>query len=166
MRIAPLGLRDGDREMLGSLTRSSTVTAGAAQRARIVLLASDGVSNTAIASRTGVSRPTVIAWRARYETSGIGGLVDRARSGRPRSLDHGEIVAATLTPPPPKLGVTHWSSRLLANHLGISFSAVAKAGRGGRVQPRRSATVRFSTDPELVAKVTDVVGLYLDPPEN
>ena len=73
MRIAPLRLRYGDREKLVSLTRSSTVTAGVAQRARIVLLAADGVSNTEIASRTGVSRPTVIAWRARYEESGIGG---------------------------------------------------------------------------------------------
>jgi transposase len=164
MRIAPLGLRDGDREKLASLTRSSTVTAGSAQRARIVLLAADGVSNTEIASRTGVSRPTVIAWRARYEQSGIGGLVDRARSGRPRRLDHGEIVSATLKPPPPKLGVTHWSSRLLADHLRISFSAVAKAWREYGIQPWRAETFKFSTDPELVAKVTDVVGLYLDPP--
>src|SRR5271163_2008467 len=163
MRIAPLGLGDGDRETLVSLTRSSTVMAGSAQRARIVLLAADGVSNTEIASRTGVSRPTVIAWRARYEVSGISGLVDRPRSGRPRRLDHGDIVSATLTPPPPKLAVTHWSSRLLADHLGISFSAVAKAWREYGIQPWRSETFKFSTDPELVAKVTDVVGLYLDP---
>ena len=64
-----------------SLTRSSTVTAGAAQRARIVLLAAEGVSNTEIAERIGVSRPTVIGWRARYERSGMAGLVDRARPG-------------------------------------------------------------------------------------
>jgi len=166
MRIAPLALRDGDLEKLVSLTRSSTVTAGAAQRARIVLLAADGVSNTDIAERTGVSRPTVIGWRVRYEQSGMAGLVDRPRSGRPRELDHSEIVSATLTPPPPKLGVTHWSSRLLGKHLGISFSAVAKAWREYGVQPRRSETFKFSTDPELVAKVTDVVGLYLDPPQN
>ena len=82
--IAPLALRDGDREKLVSLTRSSTVTAGAAQQARIVLLAAEGVSNTEIAARTGVSRPTVIGWRARYEDSGMAGLVDRPRSGRPR----------------------------------------------------------------------------------
>jgi hypothetical protein len=94
MRIAPLGLRDGDREAVVSLTRSSTVMPGSAQRARIVLLAADAVSNTEIASRTGTSRPTVIAWRARYEESGIGGLVDRPRSGRPRRLDHGDIIAA------------------------------------------------------------------------
>jgi hypothetical protein len=109
LRIDPLGLRGGDREKLASLTRSSTVTAGSARPA-------DGLSNTEIASRTGISRPTVIAWRVRYDESGICGLVDRPRSGRPRGLDHGEIVSATLRPPPPKLGVTHWSSRLLADH--------------------------------------------------
>lgn len=166
MRIAPLALRDGDRQKLVSLTRSSTVTAGAAQRARIVSLAADGVSNTEIAARAGVSRPTVIGWRARYEQSGLAGLVDRARPGRPRPLDHGEIVSATLTPPPPKLGVTHWSSRLLAKYLRISFSAAAKAWREYGIQPWRDETFKFSTDPELVAKVTDVVGLYLDPPQN
>lgn len=166
MRIAPLALRDGEREALVSLTRSSTVMAGAAQRARIVLLAADGVSNTEIAERTGVSRPTVIGWRARYEQSGMAGLVDRPRSGWPRDLNHADIVAATLAPPPAKLGVTHWSSRLLAKHLKISFSAVAKAWREYGVQPWRSETFKFSTDPELVAQVTDVVGLYLDPPEN
>jgi transposase len=151
---------------LVSLTRSSSASAGLAQRARIVLLAADGVSNTEIASRTGVSRPTVISWRTRYDASGIGGLSDRSRSGRPRTLDHGEIISATLKPPPPKLAVTHWSSRLLARHLRISFSAVAKAWREYGVQPWRAETFKFSTDPELVAKVTDVVGLYLDPPEN
>ncbi len=135
MRIAPLALREGDRDKLVSLTRSSTVTAGAAQRARIVLLAADGVSNTEIATLTGVSRPTVIGWRARYDESGMAGLVDLPRSGRPRELDHSEIVSATLLPPPAKLGVTHWSSRLLAKQLGISFSAVAKAWREYGVQP-------------------------------
>jgi transposase len=108
-----------------------------------VLLAADGVSNTEIAARMGVSRPTVIGWRARYEQSGMAGLVDRARSGRPRELDHSEIVAATLAPPPTRLGVTHWSSRLLGKHLGISFSAVAKAGRDLQVL-HRSGTGRQS----------------------
>jgi Homeodomain-like domain len=93
-----------------------------------------------------MSRPTV-GWRARYEASGVAGLVDRARSGRPRELDHGEIVSATLTAPPPKLGVMHWSSRLLDKHLGISFSAVAKAWREYGVQPWRAETFKFSTDP-------------------
>jgi transposase len=166
-RPAPaLGLRDGDRERLSSLVRSSTVRAGLAQRARIVLLAADGVSNTEIASRVGVSRPTVIDWRARYQRSGMAGLDDEPRSGRPREIDHESIIAATLTPPPKKLGVTHWSSRLLAARLKIGNATVARAWRDYGVQPWRVETFKFSTDPQLVAKVTDVVGLYLAPPED
>ena len=146
--------------------RSSSLRAGLAQRARIVLLAADGVSNTEIAARVGVSRPTVIDWRARYERSGIAGLDDEPRSGRPRTIDHQVIIAATLSPPPRKLGVTHWSSRLLAARLKVGNATVARAWRDYGVQPWRSQTFKFSTDPQLVAKVTDVVGLYLAPPEN
>lgn len=113
-RPAPaLVLREGDLEQLRRLTRSSTVKAGLAQRARIVLLAADGVSNTHIAQTVGVSRPTVLAWRDRYQVKGIEGLEDEPRAGRPRQVDHGQIVSATLAPPPKKHGVTHWSSRLL-----------------------------------------------------
>ena len=167
IRPAPaLGLRDGDRGELQRLTRSSSVRAGLAQRARIVLLSADGLSNTAIAETVGVSRPTVIGWRDRYAASGLAGLDDEPRSGRPRRVDHAAIVTATLTPPPRKYGVTHWSSRLLARHLRIGDATVARAWREYRVAPWRSESFRFSTDPELVAKVTDVVGLYLAPPEN
>src|SRR5829696_1042645 len=91
-----MALRVGDREELERLTRSSSVRAGLAQRARIVLLAADGLSNTRIAELMGVSRPTVIGWRARYAARGLAGLDDQARSGRPRQRDHREIVAATL----------------------------------------------------------------------
>ena len=163
---AALVLRDGDREELASLTRSSSVRAGLAQRARIVLLAAQGMSNTAIADKVGVTRQTVIGWRNRYERSGLAGLGDEPRSGRPRRVDHRAIVAATLKPPPKKLGVTHWSSRLLAARLGVGNATVARAWRDYGVQPWRSQTFKFSTDPELVAKVTDVVGLYLAPPQN
>jgi len=163
---AALGLREGDRERLMSMTRSTTVRAGLAQRARVVLLAADGVSNTAICEQVGLSRPKVIAWRQRYERSGIPGLNDAERSGRPRRIDHAKIVTETLKPPPKKLGVTHWSSRLLAARLGIGNATVARAWRDYGVQPWRSETFRFSTDPQLVAKVTDVVGLYLAPPQN
>ena len=148
------------------MTRSTTVRAGLAQRAKVVLLAADGVSNTAIAKQVGLSRPKVIGWRQRYERSGIGGLSDAPRSGRPREIDHAAIVSVTLRPPPKKLGVTHWSSRLLARHLGIGNATVARAWRDYGVQPWRAETFKFSTDPELVAKVTDVVGLYLAPPDN
>ena len=166
MRAQPLGLRPGDRELLEAWTRSSSIRAGLAQRARIVLLAADGVSNTEIADRVGVSRPTVIGWRDRYASSGVRGLEDEQRSGRPRKVDRVQILAATLTPPPARLGVTHWSSRLLADHLGVDPSTVLRTWRHHRVQPWRVETFKFSTDPELVAKVTDVIGLYLNPPEN
>ena len=166
MRAQPLGLRSGDRELLESWTRSSSIRAGLAQRARIVLLAADGVSNTEIAERVGVSRPTVISWRDRYASSGLQGLGDEQRSGRPRTVDRARILAATLTPPPARLGITHWSSRLLADHLKVDASTVLRTWRHHRVQPWRAETFKFSTDPELIAKVTDVVGLYLNPPEN
>src|SRR4051794_15253545 len=166
MRAAPLASRDGDRGRLEVWLRSSTIQAGLAQRARTVLLAADGLPNVEIATRVGVSRPTVTSWRARYARSGIGGLSDEARSGRPRAIDHSKIVATTLKSPPKKFGVTHWSSRLLATYLGIGDATVARAWREYGVAPWRSETFKFSTDPELVAKVTDVVGLYLAPPEN
>ena len=130
------------------------------------MLAADGSSNTDIADKVGVSRPTVLSWRKRYQDKGIDGLVDQERSGRPRHIDHREIVSATLTPPPKKYGVTHWSTRLLAKHLSVGDATIARAWREYGVQPWRSQTFKFSTDPELVAKVTDVVGLYLNPPEN
>ena len=166
-RPAPaLVLRDGDREELERLTRSSSVRAGLAQRARIVLLAADGISNTAIAERVGVSRPTVIGWRDRYQAKGIDGLDDEDRSGRPRQIDRAAVLTATLAPPPKKLGITHWSTRLLARHLKISDHSVAVIWRDYGIQPWRAESFRFSTDPQLEAKVVDVVGLYLDPPEN
>ena len=166
-RPAPrLVLRDGDETRLTRLTRATTVRSGLAVRARIVLLAASGMSNAGIAARVGVSRPTVIGWRERYQAKGIAGLDDAPRSGRPRTIDHRKIVTATLTPPPKKLGVTHWSSRLLGRHLGVSDATVAKAWRDYGVQPWRSESFRFSTDPELVAKVVDVVGLYMNPPEH
>jgi transposase len=148
------------------LTRSSTVKAGLALRARIVLAAADGEANERIAERVGASKVTVLKWRSRYEAQGLAGLADEARSGRPRRVDHRAVVAATLKPPPKKYGVTHWSSRLLGRHLGIGNKTVATAWREYGVAPWRVETFKFSTDPELVGKVTDVVGLYLDPPEN
>ncbi len=152
--------------MLERLTRASSVRAGLAQRARIVLLAAEGLSNTAIAERVGVSRPTVIGWRDRYQAKGIVGLDDEDRSGRPRLIDRAAVLTATLTPPPKKLGVTHWSTRLLASFLKISDHTVAATWREYGIQPWRAESFRFSTDPQLEAKVVDVVGLYLDPPDN
>lgn len=163
---AALVLREGDRDELERRVRSAVIEASAARRARIVLLASEGLANARIAELTGASVPTVLLWRDRYGQLGLAGLVDEARSGRPRRVDHAAIVTATLKPPPKKLGITHWSSRILAERLGLSPSTVARAWKAYGVQPWRSESFRFSTDPELVAKVTDVVGLYLAPPEN
>lgn len=98
-------------------------------RARIVLLAAEGEANERIADRVGVSKVTVLKWRARYQDKGLAGLADEARSGRPRSVDHARIVSVTLAPPPKKYGVTHWSSRLLGRHLGIGNRTVATAWR-------------------------------------
>ena len=154
-----------DRAELSRWTRTPSLRAGLAQRARIVLLAADGAGTNEIVTRTGVSKPTVIAWKKRYAAGGIGGLQDRPKPGRPAQVDEVAVVLATLEPPPERLGVTHWSSRLLAAELGISNVWVARIWRKWGLQPWRRETFKFSTDPQLEAKVRDVVGLYLNPPE-
>ena len=163
-------LSGADRDELTRWTRSSALRAGLAQRARIVLLAADGLGTNEIVTRVGVSKPTVIAWRKRFVAAGIAGLGDAPKSGRPVRVDEIAVVLATLEPPPDRLGVTHWSSRLLAEHLGGQGSAisnvwVARIWRKWGLQPWRRKTFKFSTDPELEAKVRDVVGLYLNPPD-
>ena len=164
MPATVLAVSAEDRQVLESWTRSSTVSAGQRERAEIVLaiVCGDGVSGAA--RRLGVSRPTVIKWRDRFAADGLAGLGDLPRSGRPKTIDDAQIIAATLEPPPAKLAVTHWSSRLLGKHLGIGDATVARAWRAYRVQPWRQGTFKVSNDREFIAKVKDVVGLYLDPP--
>ena len=154
-----------DRAELEGWLRSPSLRAGLAQRARIVLLAADGVGTGEIVHRVGVSKPAVIRWKRRYAAEGLPGLDDRAKSGRPPRIDPIRIVLATLEPPPEWLGVTHWSSRLMAKHLGVSDFTVSTTWKKWGLQPWRCETFKFSTDPELEAKIRDVVGLYLDPPE-
>jgi transposase len=154
-----------DREVLVSWTRSPSIRAGLAQRARVVLLAADGVGTAEIVRRVGLSKPAVIGWKQRYAAEGIAGLEDRPKSGRPRVINPVPIVLATLEPPPPQLGVTHWSSRLLARHLGVSDFTVSTTWKRWGLQPWRVPTFKFSTDPELEAKIRDVIGLYLNPPD-
>src|SRR6266571_1199158 len=154
-----------DRAELIRWTRASSLRAGLARRARIVLLAADGVGTNEIVTRVGASKPTVIAWKKRYREGGISGLADLPKSGRPAQVDEVAVVLATLAPPSDKLGVTHWSSRLLADQLGISHVWVSKIWRKWGLQPWRRGTFKFSTDPELEAKIRDVVGLYLNPPD-
>jgi transposase len=170
MSLAPaLVLREGDRDRLADLARLPSVPSGLAKRARMVLLAADGMPNAQIARTVGVSRPTVIGWRDRYRAGGIAALEDQPRSGRPAEIDEIKVVVATLANdgrPPRRLGITHWSARFMATELGISFASVARIWRKWHIQPHRIETFKFSTDPELEAKIRDVVGLYLAPPDN
>lgn len=135
MHIAmTLEISDKDRETLVSWAQSSAGKTTLAKRAQIVLLAGEGVPNTKIARRVGVSRPTVNLWRKRYITSGLSGLTDRPRSGRPAVVNEAQVVVNTLETPPP-LGATHWSSRLLGKELGISNVTVAKVWKKWGIQP-------------------------------
>lgn len=140
-----LPLRDGDQAILEKVVRSSATTAGAAQRARIVLLASQGVANALISELVGVSRPTVNLWRGRYLEHGLEGLVDIPRPGRPKVVDDAAIITATPRPSPLKrLGVTHWSSRLLAPRLGVyqvhGHQGLEEVQGSGHGRPTRSSS--------------------------
>jgi transposase len=149
-----------------SLTRSSVVPAVVGFRARIVLALADGMGTTDVARELATSPPTVRKWRDRYVAEGVDGLWDYARSGRPPTVDEAMVIAATLTPPPEDSGLTHWSSRELAKRIGVSHNEIASIWRNWGVQPHRTESFKFSTDPQLDAKITDIVGLYMDPPDN
>jgi transposase len=138
-----------------------------------VLLAADGLPGKEIAEKVGCSEPTVVLWRSRFATHGLPGLADAPRSGKPPTIPQSvrdAILSITLTEPPTELGITHWSSRLLADRLRregtpVSHATVARVWKHFGIQPHRSGTFKFSTDPQLQAKVRDIVGLYLNPPE-
>jgi transposase len=142
---SPLPVAPEDLEELRRWARSSQLPAVLAQRARILLLAAEGVANTEIAERVGVSRPTVIACRRRYVRRGLGGLPNRPRPGRPQTVRRwrrAEILSVTLNRPPPRLGITHWSTRLLARELGVSRDTVARIWREYGVQPWRAGDLQ------------------------
>jgi transposase len=135
-------------------------------RTRIVLAATDGTANERIAAQLRVDRNTVLLWRGRFERDRLAGLEDAPRPGREPTYDRAardRVIAFTLEPPP--FGTTHWSSRAMAARTGISVTTVQRIWAEAGLKPHRTETFKFSTDPELVAKVRDVVGLYLAPPE-
>jgi transposase len=178
-RVRILRLTDADRAKLERRARDRGAQARVAERARIVLLAAEGLTGPQIAERVGCTEPTVIKWRRQYAEAGLAGLEDAPRPGGPRRVLTGqaisEILSATVTPPPDALqaaGVTHWSSRRLAEWLRrsrrieVSHDSITRLWRRFCLQPHRSEGFKFSTDPQLDAKVRDVVGLYLHPPDN
>jgi transposase len=135
-------------------------------RARIVLAAADGTANERIAAQLGVHRMTVLLWRGRFLRERMAGLTDAPRPGREPTYDRAardRVIALTLEPPP--AGSTHWSSRAMAARTGISVTTIQRIWAEAGLKPHRTETFKFSTDPDLVAKVRDVVGLYLAPPE-
>jgi len=165
--LAPLTLLESEREELRSITRSRSMPQSLATRARIVLLSADGESNTDIAERLGLSKPTVGIWRKRYVTQRIAGLYDEPRPGGPRSIGD-EQVAALLRKTlktKPKDG-THWSCRSIAAETKLSKSTVQRVWKAFGLQPHRQKHFKISTDPFFVEKVRDIVGLYLNPPDH
>lgn len=156
-RVRTLVVSDEQREALQRQARSKGAPARVVERARIVLLAAEGVPGVTIAERVGCSEPTVVRWRSRFAEHGLAGLVDAPRSGKPASIPQtvrDEILSITLTEPPVELGITHWSSRLLADRLRrngkpVSHATVARVWKHFGIQPHRSGTFKFSTDPKL-----------------
>lgn len=157
----------GDEERdLRQVLKTPSASQEQAIRARIVLRAAEGASNTEIAREVGVSLPTVGLWRRNFSERRMDGLVTAPRSGRPREISDDEIqrvLAKTLEPPPD--GTTQWSVRRLAAATGISSSTVHRIWRDHKLKPHQVRSLKFSKDPQLVEKVIDVVGLYLDPPD-
>ncbi len=149
------------------LVKKRTTPQRVAERAKIVLGSADGRSSSAICAQVGVTKPTVRKWLDRYETGGIGALLeDRPRSGRPRTItvkDEAEIVRMTLEEKPEN--ATHWSCRLMAEAAGVHPTTVSRIWRAHGLQPHRTEYFKLSTDPRFVEKLRDVVGLYVDPPE-
>jgi transposase len=135
-------------------------------RSRIVLAAADGQSNLEMARRLGVSRSMVKRWRNRFAQARCDGLLDESRPGRPRLVDDAQIealITATLETAPKD--ATHWSTRSMAEHLGMSQSTVSRVWRAFGLAPHKQDSWKLSKDPLFVEKVRDVVGLYLNPPE-
>jgi transposase len=159
-------LSAAELEQLEAWTRRRTSAQALAQRSRIVLLAAEGLKNTEIAQQLGVGRPMVTKWRSRFAVERLDGLVDEPRPGQPRTVTDAqveEVITKTLESTP--RDATHWSTRSMAAEVGLTQSAVHRIWRAFGLQPHRQEVWKLSNDPQFVAKVHDVVGLYLNPPE-
>lgn len=156
-----------DRNELQRLQRSASAPAGLSRRARAVLLMAEEFSGIEVARLTGYTPIQVSRIRRRFAEEGLAGLMDRPRSGRPPQLSEAKrarIVALTLKAPPK--GVSHWSTRELAERVGVSHATVHRIWQAHALQPHRVETFKFTTDPQAEEKIRDVIGLYLNPPLN
>lgn len=165
--LRALTLSPSERDQLVSLTHARSMSQGLVTRARIILLAADGYSNTAIAEQLGLSKPTVGMWRQRYLAQRVQGLYDELRPGGPRAIRDEQIavlIRRTLKTKPK--GGTHWTCRSIAVETRLSKSTVHRVWKAFGLQPHRQKHFKLSTDPFFVEKVRDIVGLYLNPPDN
>lgn len=169
MRIAPaVRLTNADRKTLEAWARGRRTPARVVLRAKIILLAADGLENQFIATRLETSKPTVGLWRSRFLADGLAGIEkDATRPGRPRNdrrVIENKIVEMTTQVTPPN--ATHWSTRTLAETLGIDHVLVHRVWKAHGLQPHRVRNFKISNDPRFVEKLVDVVGLYLNPPDH
>ena len=165
-RPVAVELRDEDRATLEGWSRRPKTSQALAVRARIVLRAADGLNSTAIAEELQVHLQTALKWRARFAERGVDGLLDEPRPGQPRKLGDAQIeavIARTLESKP--ADSTHWSTRSMAQAMGLNQTAVSRIWRAFALQPHRSETFKLSKDPLFVDKVRDIVGLYMNPPD-
>lgn len=130
-------------------------------------MAAEGTPNAVTAAQLNCTRMTVLKWRARFESAGLAGLEEAEGRGRPAVISQAtseRMVAGTPCRPP--RGVKHWSARLLAQRFGVSHTTVRRIWREHGLRPHRTRSFKLSNDPQLEAKVSDVIGLYLHPPEH
>jgi transposase len=164
---APLEITDGQRDALEALARSQVAPHRQVQRAKALLLAAEGTANTLIAEHLDVTVTTVRQWRTRFEADGLArlGEVKAGRGRKPTISDAkiAEIVRLTLHSMP--LGHTHWSCRTMAERVGVSPATVQRIWEARGLKPHRVETFKLSRDPQFEAKLVDVVGLYLNPPD-
>jgi transposase len=165
--LPAIELSEAERAELMSLASRRSTAQALALRARIILACAEGGQSKVIGERMGLDRETVGKWRRRFMAQRMDGLYDEPRSGAPRTIDDARIEAVivrTLESSPPN--ATHWSSRGMAEATGLSVSTVQRIWRAFGLQPHRQETFKLSADPQFVAKVRDVVGLYVSPPEH
>src|SRR5712692_7134955 len=164
---ASISLQESQIQQLRTLARAGTTTQRVARRCRVILLSHEGTSNSAIAQQLGLSRPTVNATRAAFLRGGMEAIQrdpERKRSRRVLSKElEQRILDTTLKTKPPD--GTHWSVRGMAQRLGVSRMLVQRVWQRFEVQPHRVERFKLSNDPHFDEKVRDVVGLYLDPPD-